>query len=128
MKRKDASPNRRRKVSVIASTLKPIRIIILGSIGVGKSALTVRLLTRRFIGEYDSSLGKLTILTVLISWRTRITERVCCMRAGIDQNTRKSLCEHAAGLNASRVSSFVINCQVRALNLHTVQRELRFYF
>ncbi|XP_028407197.1 ras-related and estrogen-regulated growth inhibitor-like [Dendronephthya gigantea] len=32
-----------------------VRILVLGSQNVGKSALTVRFLTKRFIGEYDSS-------------------------------------------------------------------------
>ncbi|XP_031575380.1 ras-related and estrogen-regulated growth inhibitor-like [Actinia tenebrosa] len=56
MKRKDANPGRRRKQSVVQSNVKPVKIVILGSVGVGKSALTVRLLTRRFIGEYDVTL------------------------------------------------------------------------
>ncbi|XP_076466185.1 ras-related and estrogen-regulated growth inhibitor-like [Babylonia areolata] len=34
------------------------RVVVLGQKGVGKSALTVRFLTRRFIGDYDSSLEK----------------------------------------------------------------------
>ncbi|KXJ17109.1 Ras-related and estrogen-regulated growth inhibitor [Exaiptasia diaphana] len=38
------------------SNLKHIRAVVLGQDGVGKSALTVRFLTRRFIGEYDSTL------------------------------------------------------------------------
>ncbi|EDO49165.1 predicted protein, partial [Nematostella vectensis] len=33
-----------------------LRVVVLGQDGVGKSALTVRLLTKRFIGEYDSTL------------------------------------------------------------------------
>lgn len=32
---------------------RPLRVVILGQNGVGKSALTVRLLTQRFIGDYD---------------------------------------------------------------------------
>lgn len=36
--------------------LKSIRSVVLGKDGVGKSAFTVRLLTKRYIGEYDSTL------------------------------------------------------------------------
>lgn len=35
---------------------RPFKIVILGQNGVGKSALTVRFLTRRFIGDYDPDL------------------------------------------------------------------------
>ncbi|XP_065346226.1 ras-related and estrogen-regulated growth inhibitor-like protein isoform X1 [Cloeon dipterum] len=38
---------------------KPLRIMVLGQGGVGKSALVVRFLTRRFIGEYDPTLEKM---------------------------------------------------------------------
>ena len=37
-----------------ASNLMPAKIIILGDHGVGKSALIVRFLTKRFIGKYNS--------------------------------------------------------------------------
>lgn len=37
----------------------PIRIAVLGTSQVGKSALTVRYLTKRFIGEYRSDTGRL---------------------------------------------------------------------
>ncbi|EDO46259.1 predicted protein, partial [Nematostella vectensis] len=39
-----------------SNTTKPVRVVVLGKDGVGKSALTVRFLTRRFIGEYDQTL------------------------------------------------------------------------
>lgn len=35
------------------SSLSEVKIAVLGSPGVGKSALTVRFLTKRYIGEYD---------------------------------------------------------------------------
>lgn len=38
------------------ANLKSFRSVVLGKDGVGKSAFTVRLLTRRFIGEYDRTL------------------------------------------------------------------------
>ncbi|XP_059486581.1 ras-like protein family member 11A isoform X3 [Neocloeon triangulifer] len=38
---------------------KPLRIMVLGQGGVGKSALVVRFITRRFIGEYDPTLEKM---------------------------------------------------------------------
>lgn len=47
----------RRKISM-SSKQKPLRIAILGQNGVGKSALTVRFITRRFIGDYDPDLEK----------------------------------------------------------------------
>ncbi|XP_077863594.1 ras-related and estrogen-regulated growth inhibitor-like [Saccoglossus kowalevskii] len=43
---------RRRKKSSISTD---VRIAFVGTLGVGKSALTVRFLTRRFIGEYENS-------------------------------------------------------------------------
>lgn len=36
----------------------PLRVAMLGSSQVGKSALTVRYLTKRFIGEYRSDTGE----------------------------------------------------------------------
>lgn len=36
------------------SPVPRVRIAVLGNLNVGKSALTVRYLTRRFIGEYSS--------------------------------------------------------------------------
>ncbi|XP_077869828.1 ras-related and estrogen-regulated growth inhibitor-like protein [Saccoglossus kowalevskii] len=42
----------RRKKS---SNVTDVRIAFVGTLGVGKSALTVRFLTRRFIGEYENS-------------------------------------------------------------------------
>ncbi|KAL0279846.1 UNVERIFIED_CONTAM: hypothetical protein PYX00_001319 [Menopon gallinae] len=35
------------------STLSEVKVAVIGAPGVGKSALTVRFLTRRYIGEYD---------------------------------------------------------------------------
>ncbi|XP_068743488.1 ras-related and estrogen-regulated growth inhibitor-like isoform X1 [Montipora capricornis] len=50
-------PTKPRTLSVNSSAnMKSIRSVVLGKDGVGKSAFTVRLLTKRFIGEYDSSL------------------------------------------------------------------------
>nr|XP_026491521.1 ras-related and estrogen-regulated growth inhibitor [Vanessa tameamea]XP_026491522.1 ras-related and estrogen-regulated growth inhibitor [Vanessa tameamea] len=37
---------------------KPFKVMVLGQSGVGKSALVVRFITRRFIGEYDPDLEK----------------------------------------------------------------------
>ncbi|XP_026748240.2 ras-like protein family member 11A [Galleria mellonella] len=37
---------------------KPFKVMVLGQSGVGKSALVVRFITRRFIGEYDPNLEK----------------------------------------------------------------------
>ncbi|XP_076028933.1 uncharacterized protein LOC143017853 [Oratosquilla oratoria] len=44
-----------RRTSVIVEP-EPIRIAVFGKDGVGKSALIVRLLTKRFIGEYDPTM------------------------------------------------------------------------
>ncbi|OWR48628.1 putative MRAS2 [Danaus plexippus plexippus] len=38
---------------------KPFKVMVLGQSGVGKSALVVRFITRRFIGEYDPNLEKI---------------------------------------------------------------------
>ena len=37
---------------------RPVRVAVLGAEEVGKSALTVRYLTKRFIGEYRSDTGE----------------------------------------------------------------------
>lgn len=49
----------RRKLSTQVSP-RNIRIAVMGQDGVGKTALTVRFLTRRFIGEYDQTLETTT--------------------------------------------------------------------
>ena len=36
-----------------------MRVVVVGRNGVGKSALAVRFLTKRYIGEYQSTAGKL---------------------------------------------------------------------
>nr|KAF6486950.1 RAS like family 12 [Rousettus aegyptiacus] len=41
-----------------------VNLAILGRRGAGKSALTVKFLTRRFISEYDPNLGKKSLLSV----------------------------------------------------------------
>lgn len=46
------------------SPVPRVRIAVLGNINVGKSALTVRYLTRRFIGEYSSKTDLLYRQTV----------------------------------------------------------------
>lgn len=45
-----------KKIGTPSSSLEKINIVVMGKDDVGKSAMTVRLLTKRFIGEYDSSL------------------------------------------------------------------------
>ncbi|XP_037781008.1 ras-like protein family member 11B [Penaeus monodon] len=40
------------------SSLSEVKIAVLGGPGVGKSALIVRFLTKRYIGEYDHQAGK----------------------------------------------------------------------
>ncbi|XP_026468428.1 ras-related and estrogen-regulated growth inhibitor [Ctenocephalides felis] len=40
------------------SRQKPLKVMVLGQGGVGKSAMVVRFITRRYIGEYDPSLEK----------------------------------------------------------------------
>ncbi|GAB6025167.1 hypothetical protein CHUAL_010590 [Chamberlinius hualienensis] len=44
--------------SPASSKPRPLRVMILGLTGVGKTALTVRYITKRFIGEYDPTLEK----------------------------------------------------------------------
>ena len=43
------------------SAMMNMRINVLGARGVGKSAIAVRYLTKRFIGEYSSGLGESTL-------------------------------------------------------------------
>ncbi|KYB25136.1 hypothetical protein TcasGA2_TC031331 [Tribolium castaneum] len=42
-----------------------IRVVVLGSPRVGKSAVTVRYLTKRYIGEYSSTSGEFFSLTAI---------------------------------------------------------------
>ncbi|VVC89149.1 unnamed protein product, partial [Leptidea sinapis] len=51
---------------LVLNKSKPFKVLVLGQSGVGKSALVVRFITRRFIGEYDSNLEKIyTFQTVI---------------------------------------------------------------
>ncbi|KAL1445101.1 hypothetical protein MTO96_029358 [Rhipicephalus appendiculatus] len=52
-----------------SSGLSPIRVMVMGSQSVGKSAVTVRFLTRRFISEYSSMKDLLYRHTVLVDNR-----------------------------------------------------------
>ncbi|KAF4523640.1 hypothetical protein B566_EDAN010149 [Ephemera danica] len=54
------------KMSGLQLKPKPLRIMVLGQGGVGKSALVVRFITRRYIGEYDPTLEKLYTFHTLI--------------------------------------------------------------
>ncbi|KAM3968284.1 uncharacterized protein ACR2FA_007457 [Aphomia sociella] len=45
---------------------KPFKVMVLGQSGVGKSALVVRFITRRFIGEYDPNLEKIYAFQTVI--------------------------------------------------------------
>uniref|UniRef100_A0A1B6E4F6 small monomeric GTPase n=1 Tax=Clastoptera arizonana TaxID=38151 RepID=A0A1B6E4F6_9HEMI len=50
----------------LCSRHKPLKVMVLGQCGVGKSALVVRFITRRYIGEYDPTLEKVyTFHTVI---------------------------------------------------------------
>ncbi|XP_023726623.1 ras-related and estrogen-regulated growth inhibitor [Cryptotermes secundus] len=50
----------------LCSRQKPLKVMVLGQGGVGKSALVVRFITRRYIGEYDPNLEKVyTFHTVM---------------------------------------------------------------
>ncbi|XP_077529358.1 ras-related and estrogen-regulated growth inhibitor-like protein [Haemaphysalis longicornis] len=53
-----------------SSGISPIRLMVMGSRSVGKSAVTVRFLTRRFISEYSSLKDLLYRYTVLVDNRT----------------------------------------------------------
>ncbi|CAH0397476.1 unnamed protein product [Chilo suppressalis] len=51
---------------VLGPKPKPFKVMVLGQSGIGKSALVVRFITRRFIGEYDPNLEKVyTFQTVI---------------------------------------------------------------
>lgn len=42
----------------LCSKVRSLRVLVLGQSGVGKTALVVRFVTSRFIGEYESNLEK----------------------------------------------------------------------
>ncbi|XP_063403990.1 ras-related and estrogen-regulated growth inhibitor-like [Mytilus trossulus] len=67
-----SSPKLLRKISM--SRQKPFKVAILGQNGVGKSAFTVRFLTRRFIGEYDPLLEKVYSCTKGVDGETVVFE------------------------------------------------------
>ncbi|XP_071452655.1 ras-related and estrogen-regulated growth inhibitor [Hetaerina americana] len=46
---------------------KPLKVMVLGQAGVGKSALVVRFITRRYIGEYDPNLEKVYAFHTILS-------------------------------------------------------------
>ena len=48
------------------SSLSEVKIGIIGSPGVGKSALAVRFLTKRYIGEYDHQSGIVIVMSGII--------------------------------------------------------------
>ncbi|KAI5705151.1 hypothetical protein M8J75_012402 [Diaphorina citri] len=58
---------RKTLTSMKTEDLSKVRIAVLGKVNVGKSALTVRYLTRRFIGEYRSNADLLYRQTVTIN-------------------------------------------------------------
>ncbi|XP_053600415.1 ras-related and estrogen-regulated growth inhibitor isoform X2 [Plodia interpunctella] len=45
---------------------KPFKVMVLGQAGVGKSAMVVRFITRRFIGDYDPNLEKIYAFQTVI--------------------------------------------------------------
>ncbi|XP_049865439.1 ras-related and estrogen-regulated growth inhibitor [Pectinophora gossypiella] len=51
---------------VLYPKVKPFKVMVLGQSGVGKSALVVRFITRRFIGEYDPNLEKIYAFQTVI--------------------------------------------------------------
>ncbi|EEC17608.1 RAS, putative [Ixodes scapularis] len=48
------------------STISEVKIAVLGATGVGKSALVVRFLTKRYIGEYDHQTGLVVSLVSFV--------------------------------------------------------------
>ncbi|KAF0747029.1 ras-related and estrogen-regulated growth inhibitor isoform X1 [Aphis craccivora] len=49
---------------------KPIRVMIMGQPGVGKTALLVRFVTKKFIGDYDPNLEKMYTYQVCMESET----------------------------------------------------------
>ncbi|EGI66598.1 Ras-related and estrogen-regulated growth inhibitor-like protein [Acromyrmex echinatior] len=47
------------------SSLCEVKVAVIGAPGVGKSALTVRFLTRRYIGEYDHQSGEKSLSLII---------------------------------------------------------------
>ncbi|CAG4940866.1 unnamed protein product [Colias eurytheme] len=61
-----ASPKSSLAKLVLSPKTKPFKVMVLGQSGVGKSALVVRFITRRFIGEYDPNLEKIYAFQTVI--------------------------------------------------------------
>ena len=61
------------------------RVVVVGEKGVGKSALAVRFLTKRFIGEYQESKGNIENTSIVFNYRyfqLHCTTRLWTFRAG----------------------------------------------
>nr|CAB3264341.1 ras-like protein 2 [Phallusia mammillata] len=65
-----------RRYSVNNSTAPPVRLVVLGDQNVGKSALVVRFLTKRFIGEYATG-TEITYQHDLTLAGTPVTAEIC---------------------------------------------------
>jgi len=57
-----------RQVRRKKSTLSEVKLAVIGAPGVGKSALTVRFLTKRYIGEYDHQSETRYKNEILVDW------------------------------------------------------------
>lgn len=54
------------KLGLTTSKTKTIKVMVLGQSGVGKTAMIVRFITKRFIGEYESNLEKIYTHTTMV--------------------------------------------------------------
>lgn len=72
------------------SSLSEVKIAVLGASGVGKTALTVRFLTKRYIGEYDHQIESRYKSEVLVDSEPVIFEVLD--RLGRSGNAQRRCC------------------------------------
>ncbi|XP_053396007.1 uncharacterized protein LOC128556115 [Mercenaria mercenaria] len=119
---------------------RPFRVVILGQNGVGKSALTVRFLTQRFIGDYAPDLENTYTYnkcidgeTVTMEIRDTAAQASYCFwmkERGQNRNSAKSLIKQNLKIKISRnnIKTFLIYfCRIFDMLIRLLQVEIVIY-
>lgn len=81
-----------------------IKIAVIGGSGVGKTALVVRFLTRRFIGDYERNAGNLYSREVQVDGGEQVAIQVQDT-PGVDVSSRSAFCY----TNSFKIRSLCLN-------------------
>ncbi|XP_078496099.1 ras-like protein family member 11A-like isoform X1 [Lissotriton helveticus] len=103
---------------------KVIKIVVLGGSGVGKTALVVRFLTKRFIGDYEANTGalyarKLTIDGEQVSLQVQDTPFV-----SLEDDTDSICCQEQINRSMYWADGFVLVYSIADYNSYRVIRPL----